>query len=84
MDFREIIGAIAATCTTVAFLPQVLHVLRTRDTAAISLGMYVIFCAGLAFWFAYGWMLGSRPMMVANAVTLVLAGAVLVMKLRQR
>jgi len=76
------IGTVAATLTTVSFVPQALKALRTRDTASISLGMYVVFTLGIACWFAYGVALGSWPMMVSNLITLALAGAILVMKLR--
>lgn len=76
------IGAAAATLTTTAFIPQALQVLRTRHTKDISLGMYVIFTSGVALWAIYGWMIGSWPVIGANVLTLLLAGSVLVMKLR--
>ncbi len=76
------IGSIAATLTTVSFIPQVLKVWRTRHTHDISLGMYTFFTCGVAFWLVYGLMLGSWPIIIANIITLLLAGAVLIMKLR--
>lgn len=76
------IGTAAATLTTTAFIPQALQVLRTRHTKDISLGMYVIFTSGVALWAIYGWMIGSWPVIAANVLTLLLAGSVLVMKLR--
>ena len=56
--------------------------LRTRDASGISLAMYGAFTLGIALWLAYGIRIGAWPLIVANAVTLVLAGAVLVMKIR--
>ena len=56
--------------------------IRTRDTRGISLGMYAIFTVGVALWLAYGIALDSWPMIVANTATLLLAGTILVMKLR--
>ena len=76
------IGSIAATLTTVAFVPQVWQVWRTRHTHDISLGMYAIFTCGVAMWLVYGLLLGAWPIIIANAITVLLAGAVLVMKLR--
>jgi len=73
---------IAATLTTAAFVPQALKTLRSRDTRAISLGMYVVFAIGLCFWLAYGIVLGSWPMILSNVVTLVLALLILALKLR--
>jgi MtN3 and saliva related transmembrane protein len=80
---QEIIGALAALLTTTSFVPQVVRTIRTRDTRAISLWMYLMFCAGVALWWVYGALLGSWPIMLANGVTLVLAGAVLSLKIRQ-
>lgn len=76
------LGLLAALLTTVAFLPQVLHTLATRDTRGISLRMYAIFTAGVALWLIYGLLTGDLPLVAANAVTLALAGAVLILKLR--
>lgn len=76
------IGSIAATLTTTAFIPQAWQVWRTRHTKDISLGMYAIFTCGVALWAIYGMMIASWPVIIANCITLVLAGAVLVMKIR--
>ena len=78
----EWFGAIAATLTTASFIPQALKTIRTRDTGGISLGMYVAFTIGVAFWFGYGLVLHSWPMIVSNAITFVLAMTILVLKLR--
>ena len=82
MDFVTIIGIIAACCTTFAFVPQVIQIFKTKDTKGISLGMYVIFVAGIAFWLAYGIFLKDVPLIAANTVTLLLAGTVLAFKIR--
>lgn len=82
MAMHDWIGSFAATLTTTAFIPQVIQVWRTRHTQDISLGMYVIFTSGVALWAIYGWMIGSWPVIVANVLTLLLAGFVLSMKLR--
>jgi MtN3 and saliva related transmembrane protein len=76
------LGYIAATLTTVAFVPQAWRTLRTRDTRALSLLMYLVFTVGIAFWLAYGLVLGSWPIIVSNALTLLLAGTILALKLR--
>ena len=76
------LGYIAATLTTAAFVPQAIKTLRSRDTRALSLGMYLIFTVGIAFWLGYGLVLGSWPIILSNSLTLVLAGIILVLKLR--
>lgn len=77
-------GYVAATLTTLAFLPQTLKTIRTRDTRSISLGMYVVFTIGVVFWLAYGIVLHSWPMIIANIVTLGLSATILGLKLRYR
>ncbi len=78
----EWLGAVAATLTTVSFVPQAVKTIRTRETHGISLWMYAIFTVGIAFWFGYGLVLHSWPMIVANAITFALAATILVLKLR--
>jgi MtN3 and saliva related transmembrane protein len=79
---NDLIGYLAAGLTTLSFLPQALHTFRTRDVSGISLGMYSMFATGVALWLVYGLLLGSWPLIAANSVTLTLALAILVMKLR--
>lgn len=80
----NIIGSIAAVLTTIAFLPQALHSWKTRDLSGISLPMYSLFSLGVAFWFAYGLMITSWPVIIANGLTLVLACTVLMLKIQHR
>ena len=76
------VSAVAATLTTAAFVPQALHVIRSKETKAISLLMYIVFAAGVAFWLLFGALIGNWPMIVANTITLGLALTILAMKIR--
>jgi len=78
----ELIGYTAAFCTTVAFVPQAWLTWKTRSTHGVSLGMYSIFVLGVLLWFVYGLLIGAWPVIHANAITLVLASFILVMKIR--
>lgn len=78
------IGYLAATLTTIAFIPQVLHTWRLRSANGISVGMYFIFTIGIGLWLLYGVLLGAWPIIIANAVTLVLTTSVLVLAIRYR
>ena len=80
MQLHELIGYLAACLTTSSFVPQALHTFRTRDVSGISLGMYSVFTVGVALWLAYGLALAAWPIVVANAITLALAGTILGMK----
>ena len=74
------LGPVAACCTTGSFALQVLHILKNRDTKAISLSMYLVFVFGVLCWLLYGMSNGDVPLMIANGITLVLAATVLLMK----
>lgn len=76
------VSAMAATLTTVAFVPQAIHIIRFKETRAISLQMYLVFATGVAFWLLFGIMIWNWPMMIANAITLALALSIIRMKLR--
>ncbi len=80
--YKHYIGSVAATLTTVSFIPQVLHTIKTKDTKAISLGMYIMFTLGVALWLVYGILLGSWPMIISNVITVTLAIIILTMKIR--
>ena len=82
MQAIDLIGYLAAGLTTASFVPQAWHTFKTRDVRGISLGMYSLFTAGIALWLVYGLLLGAWPIVVANVITLVLAAAILLMKLR--
>jgi MtN3 and saliva related transmembrane protein len=76
------VSAIAATLTTAAFVPQAVHIIRYKETKAISLVMYVAFASGVALWLVFGALIGNWPIMISNAITLMLTLAIVGMKLR--
>ena len=82
MNALDLLGLVATCFTTTSFVPQVWRTWKTRDVSGISLPTYVIITIGLALWLVYGWLRGDMPLMVANAVMVVLTGAITVMKLR--
>jgi MtN3 and saliva related transmembrane protein len=81
-DTTEAVGALAAVLTTASFVPQAVRLLVRRDTAAISLTMYLVFAVGIALWLVYGIALGRWPIILANVVTLGLVLAIIAAKLR--
>lgn len=77
----DLLGYLAAGLTTLSFAPQAWLIFRTRKVDGISLGMYGAMTAGVLLWLVYGLLIQSWPLVAANAVTLSLAGSILVMKL---
>jgi len=84
MDQVTLIGLLAGTLTTIAFIPQLQQTWRTRSAQDVSLGMLLTFVTGVFLWLIYGLMLGALPIILANLVTLVLTLAILILKLRYR
>lgn len=76
----DLVGYLAAVLTTCSFVPQAWLTFRTRDVRGVSLGMYSVFTIGVGLWLLYGLLAHAWPVVAANAVTLALAGAILVMK----
>lgn len=79
---ESILGYLAAFCTTVAFIPQAIKVYKSRHTKDISLGMFSLMNIGLVCWLAYGLVLMSYPIILANSLTLILALYILILKIR--
>lgn len=73
----DIVGYMAAFLTTLAFVPQAWYVIRTKNVGALSKGMYTIFTSGVLLWLVYGIMMHSPPIIIANFITLLLAGFIL-------
>jgi MtN3 and saliva related transmembrane protein len=77
-----LLGLVAGTLTTIAFLPQLLKVWRSKSAKDISMAWLVTFSGGVLLWLIYGILLGQLPILLANAVTLLLTLIILFFKLR--
>jgi MtN3 and saliva related transmembrane protein len=78
----ETLGMIAGTLTTMAFVPQVLKIYRTKSAKDVSYLMFSIFSTGIVFWLIYGILIRSTPIIAANAVTLTLSVIIIALKVR--
>lgn len=76
------VGYLAALCTTIAFVPQLVRVLKLRSAREISLGTFLLFSVGVFFWLLYGIYSGSKPVIASNAATLGLSLSILFLKVR--
>ena len=82
--YTELLGYLAAVCTTVAFVPQVLKTYKSKSAESLSLGMFLFFASGIVLWLVYGIMINEYPIIVANLVTLVLAIILIYFKFRYK
>ncbi len=81
-DTITLIGLLAGSLTTIAFIPQLVKVWRTQSTHDISLWMFGIFCVGVVLWLVYGILIESLPVILANALTVLFSGLILVLKIK--
>ena len=82
MKWVTVLGFIAAACTTIAFLPQVIKTCRMKETKDISLLMYIVLITGISLWVLYGVLIRDYPISIANGVTFILALIILIAKIR--
>ncbi|MBI3771406.1 MAG: SemiSWEET transporter [Gammaproteobacteria bacterium] len=78
----DLIGTLAGALTTLAFIPQVINTWRSRSAADISLVMFLLFSSGVLLWLVYGVLIGSKPVIIANIITLALALFILWLKIK--
>lgn len=81
MDPIVLLGLAAGSLTTVSFVPQLLKVWRTKSADDLSMGMFATFSTGVVLWLAYGLAVRDLAIIVANSVTILLALAILVLKI---
>jgi len=84
MDLVILLGLAAGALTSLSFLPQLIKIHRTRSAADISLAMYVVIIIGFVLWLWYGIVISSIPVIVANSVTLLISGMILILKIKYR
>lgn len=82
MDTAQLFGLVGGFLTTLAFIPQVLRIWRSKSARDISLPTFLLFTVGVALWLVYGILKQEPPIIISNAITLGLAAAILGMKLR--
>lgn len=82
IDYIVVIGLIAGTCTTLSLLPQGIKTIRIKETKDISISMYIILATGMLLWVMYGILIESLPVILANAISFILATIVLMLKIK--
>ena len=82
MNLVTVSGLIAALLTTTAFVPQVLKSMKTKSAKDLSFGTSAMLCGGVLLWLIYGILNRDLPIILSNALTLVLATTLLVLKIR--
>jgi MtN3 and saliva related transmembrane protein len=86
MEFNsiEILGLIAAVCTSFGFMPQIVKTWKTKDVSSLSLPMYVVICTGTILWLIYGLIINSTALILANIVAIAFTFLIVVFILKYR
>ncbi|MCD4704504.1 SemiSWEET transporter [bacterium] len=84
MKIIIILGLVAATCTTISFLPQAVRIIKTKHTKDLSLTMYIILTLGIFLWLMYGLFTKDFPIIIANVITLIFTVTILIMKIKYK
>ena len=84
MNIETFVGMVAATCTTISFVPQIIKIYRSKHAKDLSLPMYIFFTFGVFMWLIYGVMLNSVPVITANGVTVIFCAYIIAMKLKYK
>ena len=84
IDPITVVGLIAATFTTIALLPQLMKVWKTKSTRDISTGMFTLYSSGLFLWFIYGVYINDLPLILANSLAFIQALIILVFKAKYK
>lgn len=80
----EIIGVLAAVCTTAAFVPQAYKIWKEKSAKEVSLSMYLVMFTGLILWLYYGFLIDSLSIKLANTVTIMLVLMIIYYKIRYK
>ena len=84
MNLITALGLIAASCTTISFLPQAIKVIKTKHTKDLSLGMYIILTSGILLWLIYGILISDLPIILSNCVTFIFTASILYLKIKYK
>ncbi len=76
------LGLTAGFITTMGFVPQVIKGYRTGSMKDVSLTMPILLMVGLFLWLLYGLVLQDLPIILWNAVAMILNGTLVLMKVR--
>tara|TARA_A100001011_G_C13605168_1_gene553757 strand:+ start:182 stop:442 length:261 start_codon:yes stop_codon:yes gene_type:complete len=71
MNWIEIIGCVAGVLTSFAFFPQIIKLLKTKQSAGISISTFVCTFAGCSIWFVYGVFIDSFAIVLFNLINVI-------------
>ena len=77
-----ILGYVAGFFTTLAFVPQVYRVFRTKKVEDLSWGLAIMYWVGIFLWLTYGIVLNDASIYIANGCSLLLSSLIMFAKIK--
>lgn len=84
MKITTFLGLIAATLTTLSFVPQVVKTWKMKETRDISLSMFVMLAIGIVLWMVYGFIIQDLPVILANCMSFILTTIIIYFKIKYK
>ena len=82
MDYIKILGLAAGTITSITFLPQVMHIWKTKSAKDLSLAMLLLLMLGVLMWLSYGLIIKDAAIIYTNSMVLIMSIILLVFKIK--
>jgi MtN3 and saliva related transmembrane protein len=73
MTAIQILGLAAGTITSITFLPQVIHIWKTKSAKDLSLQMLLLLVLGVTMWLAYGILIKDAAIIYTNSMVLIMS-----------
>lgn len=82
MSFLEILGLSAGTITSITFLPQIIHIWKTKSAKDLSLNMLALLIIGVSMWLTYGIFVRDIAIIYTNSMVLIMSLILVYFKFR--
>ncbi|MFC1871662.1 SemiSWEET family sugar transporter [Chloroflexota bacterium] len=82
MVFAQTLGLVAGAVITSSLVPQIIRVFKLKSAKEISLLFNCLMLIGLILWLIYGILLSLMPVILWNAISIVLTTLLLYAKLK--
>ncbi len=77
MEHEQLIGSVAGILTSIAMLPQLIKVIRTKEIGDLSLLTIGVLLTGVALWVYYGALREDMPVILSNSFSVAINSALL-------
>jgi MtN3 and saliva related transmembrane protein len=81
MNYIDILGFACAFFTATLYLPQLLHIIKSKSAKDVSMIFVVMNVFTAILWIVYGYFLDSLPIIICDSVVLLISILILISKI---